>query len=70
MLPRIRAITSPTRSEKEVNERAPIAIHTQNDIQHHLQRQAASSFPPSLLPNKGGKPVDLHWSSPARITTT
>jgi hypothetical protein len=32
MLPRIRAMTSPTRSEKEVNERAPIAIHTQNDI--------------------------------------
>jgi len=32
MLPRIRAITSPTRSEKEINETAPIVIHTQNDI--------------------------------------
>jgi len=31
-LPRIRAVTNPTRSEKAINEPAPIAIHTHTDI--------------------------------------
>jgi hypothetical protein len=44
MLPRIRAMTSPTSSEKTINEIAPITIHTQTDISH----------PP---PTTGSKPL-------------
>jgi len=70
MLPRIRAITSPTRSEKASNETAPIAIHTQTDIRHHLQRQAASSFPPGLFPNEGRSRCTCGGPRSAIPTTT
>jgi hypothetical protein len=60
MLPRIRAMTSPTRSEKAINETAPIAIHTHTDISQPPLATGSKLFPARAASKRrrnGSKPL-------------